>query len=166
MTFVSQLYDLSLLVLFVSWAMRRMVLLLLFSGCLSAYAQKSIRPRVQLLADSIARYGKVESAFIGNGGQASEQYLRYKRLLKIADANELNQLTHHPSPTVRCYAVRAAGETNEHNTVRLLMQHARDTALVLYTAGDFTERITVRDYIANYFGLSVVDPAQIIDSTR
>src|SRR5262245_44205340 len=63
------------------------------------HSQGSLRPRVEALA----RFTRVESAAIGEGGQPSKIWAAYEAVAKQAGRDDTLNLLRHRSPVVRTY---------------------------------------------------------------
>ena len=64
------------------------------------------RPEVRAAVDRLAAYGRIESAQIGEGGDASEVYQAYRELVEVASVEEVEALLRHESGAVRGYMVQ------------------------------------------------------------
>ncbi|MEM7513353.1 MAG: hypothetical protein AAF388_20665 [Bacteroidota bacterium] len=86
----------------------RVLIITLFLALSSFYCSSQIDPLLQ----SIIEENEVHYESVGLGGSTSDQYLRYRKLVKIASDEKLLDLTKHENPTVRCYASWGLVERN------------------------------------------------------
>lgn len=113
-----------------------MVLVTLFftyatSACKSgSAAQDATTAKVAPLVKGIAENNVLESRKIGFSGIASSQWTRYDSLKKTASIPELERLTDHPNPVVRCYAFQALAARRAASTYTVLLSHLHDTAVI------------------------------------
>lgn len=92
-------------------------------------------PELKKIVEQIEEYNIVESAYIGDGGSASEQWARYEQLKQIATISQLIALTDYPNSVVRCYAFEALATRNSNQVFPILMKHLKDTTSVETLSG-------------------------------
>lgn len=90
---------------------------------------------LEKITRDISLCSTVDAAAVGFGGVQSEQYERFLLLRKIANDEELIQLTKSANGNVKAYAFLALAERNYPNCNELLQQHIKDTTSFQYRSG-------------------------------
>ena len=127
------------------------VMLLVSSYKLSAQSSNpiQIRPVVQTLVDSLALTKEVAD------------WNPYGRLLvklnKTAFPNELNALTNHNNPIIRCYAFKVLAQKHDPQIFPILLNHLNDTARIQVLIVDVSGPEVVADYFLNIVTPGVID---------
>jgi hypothetical protein len=80
------------------------------------------------LVDRLAKAKSVDHASVGEGGGKTDTYKTYEQLAAKATTDELQKLTSHVSPIVRCYAVWALSARKAKTDWRKLMAASDSTA--------------------------------------
>lgn len=125
----------------------------------SVYAQESIRPEINQIADSIAADNQYKSSGVGYGGVRTSQWERFVTLKDIATNEELRQLTNHTNSVVRCYSFQALAERQDSMTFSILLNHLKDNEYISTFRGCIVSGTTVGDFFVN-----VVTPRYISNS--
>jgi hypothetical protein len=138
-------------------------LMLVFVGCHQIDSHKTesvkIRPTIQILVDSIAKYNQLTGSGVGYAGVRTVQWDRYEKLSKAATLPELRKLTDHKNPVVRCYAFDALTARKDTNAFNILLTHLHDTAKV----STFFGCIISEEMAGDYF-LDTVTPHDSTDT--
>ncbi|HTI61050.1 hypothetical protein [Mucilaginibacter sp.] len=108
-----------------------------------------IRPAIQTIVDSIAKYNQLTSSGVGFAGVRTGQWNRYEKLNKVASLAELRELTHHKNSVVRCYAYDALTARKDTYAFTLLLSHLHDTAKVSTFFGCIISEEMAGDYFLN-----------------
>ena len=108
-----------------------------------------IRPVIQIIVDSMAKYNQLTSSGVGYAGIRTAQWERYENLSKTATLPELRALTHHKNAVVRCYAYDALTARRDTASFTILLAHLRDTAKVSTIFGCIISEETAGDYFLN-----------------
>ncbi|MBS7563806.1 hypothetical protein KHS38_05270 [Mucilaginibacter sp. Bleaf8] len=108
-----------------------------------------LRPAIQRIVDSMAKYNQVNSSGVGEAGVRTVQWTRYEQLSKTATLPELRALTNHKNPVVRCYALDALSARNDTATFSIVLAHLHDTARVSTFMGCIINSYLVGDYFLN-----------------
>ncbi|SEO34472.1 hypothetical protein SAMN05192574_107147 [Mucilaginibacter gossypiicola] len=108
---------------------------LLFAGCnetkpVEKTESVPIRPAIQDIVDSVAKFNRLDSSAVGYAGIRTIQWIRYEKLSKTATLPELRALTRHKSAVVRCYAYDALTARKDTAAFTILLAHLQDTAMV------------------------------------
>lgn len=105
-----------------------------------------IRPTIQIIVDSIAKYNQLTSSGVGFSGVKTTQWERYEKLSKTASLPELEALTNHKNAVVRCYAFDALTARRDTNAFTILEVHLKDTARLSTFIGCIISDERVGDY--------------------
>jgi hypothetical protein len=108
-----------------------------------------IRPVIQTIVDSIAKYNQLNGSAVGYAGVRTIQWDRYEKLSKTATLAELRELTHHENAVVRCYAYDALTTRKDTTAFTILLTHLHDTATVSTLIGCVVSGEQVGDYFLN-----------------
>jgi len=136
--------------------MRLLFIFIISTGLTPIFAQVSIRPEINQIADSIAADNQYKSSGVGYAGARTSQWERFLTLKDIAKNEELRQLTNHTNSVVRCYSFQALAERHDSMTFSILLDHLKDNDYVSTFQGCIMSRTTVGDFFVN-----VVSPQYI-----
>ena len=114
------------------------------------YSDK-VRKNVAAVAAQIAADSTVDGELVGRAPITTEQYLRYKKLVSLANESELRSLTNHSSAIVRCYAVKGFFDRGSTEVLGILRAHEFDTAIVVVRNGCMIGMPRVVDYMWSKF---------------
>jgi hypothetical protein len=128
--------------------------MLLFVSCKQTNSEKKvepvkIRPEIQIIVDSIAKYNQLNSSAVGYAGIRTVQWGRYEKLSKIATLPELRALTHYKNAVVRCYAYDALTMRKDTTAFSTLLAHLHDSAKVSTFFGCVISEEITGDYFLN-----------------
>jgi len=129
--------------------MRLLYILIIMTVLNSLYAQESIRPEINQIADSIAADNQYKSSGVGYGGVRTSQWERFVTLKDIATNEELQLLTDHTNSVVRCYSFQALAERHDSTTFSILLNHLKDNEYVSTFQGCIMSGTTVGDFFVN-----------------
>ncbi len=115
----------------------------------SVYAQESIRPEINQIADSITADNQYKSSGVGYGGVRTSQWERFVTLKDIATNEELQRLTAHTNSVVRCYSFQALAERHDSTIFSILLNHLKDNEYVSTFQGCIMSSTTVGDFFVN-----------------
>ncbi len=116
--------------------------------------QIKIRPFINKIVDSIAKYNSLHGPDVGYAGGKSRQRLRFENLSKNASIGELDFLTNYNNGVVRCYAFLALVLKNDSCVFQILLNHLRDNESIStmnYDVGGWND-------VGDYF-LQIVSPS-------
>ena len=113
---------------------------------------------VTRIAKSLAKEDMYMSSAVGFAGTQPEQWDRYLELKNTATEAELEILTNHTNPAVRCYAFQALAERGGKQTFTILLQHLKDTVQVRTLQGCIGSSEQVGDFF-----LDMASPPYIPD---
>ncbi|HTK22094.1 MAG TPA: hypothetical protein VL442_21395 [Mucilaginibacter sp.] len=111
--------------------------------------QVKIRPSIQVIVDSIAKYNQLNNSGVGFAGVKTVQWSRYEKLNKAASLPELRQLTQHKNSVVRCYSFDALAARKDTAIFNILLDHLHDTAQLSTFIGCIISKTDVGDYFIN-----------------
>jgi hypothetical protein len=151
----------------------------IFTSLISCNSKHSInkfflRSDVQIIVDSIAKVNTYEGARVGLAGRRSEQWRRYEELKKLATTDELDELTNHENPVVRCYSFKALLYRKNIDVLSIVKNHLNDNTSFELLSGDLGDRETVGDFFIekatnNYDDLNIIVLTEkqraVLDST-
>lgn len=83
----------------------------------------------------IVQNGKLMGSAVGYAGTKPKQYEHYEKLLSKASDKDLETLTKHNSPVVRCYAFWGLRKRKVPNLFEIGLNHLNDTAVVSTLSG-------------------------------
>lgn len=115
----------------------------------------SFTAQEKILINKIEEHDRVEDQFIGEGGEPSEQWLRFDSLRTLLTEEQLILLTENESPVVRCYAFDALMESNSKQTISILLKHANDTTSVYAQSGCKAYSVSVADYFISSISTTI-----------
>jgi hypothetical protein len=111
---------------------------------------QTLRPEIQLLVDSMAKYNQVDDRVVGAEGSISKQFARFERLLQQATNEELHTLTKYTNTTVRCYAIQAYCMKNSNNfdlVQTVFMKSLYDNSIIRSLSGCMGSTDKLGDYM-------------------
>jgi hypothetical protein len=104
-----------------------------------------LSPEVATLTRELARATAVESAQIGEGGDASKVFPLFAKLKAAASPSELRALTRHESPVVRAYVGEELAKQNK--AAPELQALLRDQTVVTTVAGCERQKQTIASFV-------------------
>jgi len=111
------------------------------------YNAKKISFRVKRLSSKLSQFDKVTGERIGKSATVSEQYQIFQKITDHATENELYELTNHPNPIVRAYALTGLSYMNSSKTLDVLSKNKNDTAIIKEQFGCIGSHNTVIGYM-------------------
>ncbi|CAN5439420.1 hypothetical protein BH11BAC3_BH11BAC3_21690 [soil metagenome] len=112
---------------------------------------QSIRPVVKHLADSIAKYDRIDELYIGYPVTKSKQYERIIQLTDISFSAELLELTENNNTTIKCAAFQSLCAKDSVDVIPIVITHLYDTSLVAIQEGCLGSRKMTGDYFLQTF---------------
>ncbi|GAB2818759.1 hypothetical protein [Ferruginibacter profundus] len=127
---------------------------------------QTIRPEVESLVDSIAKYNKLDGLYIGYPGIKSNQYDRLNQLTEISTSKELLALTASKNTTVKCAAFQSLCSKDSVDIIPVVISHLYDTSLVSIQQGCIGSQQMTGDYFLQtfYFYLATKDSSYWINN--
>jgi hypothetical protein len=128
---------------------------------------QTLRPKIQLLVDSMAKYNQVDDRVVGAEGSVSKQFMRFERLLQQATNEELHTLTKYTNATVRYYAIQAYCMRNgkDFDLVQtIFLRSLRDNSVIKSLSGCRGGSDKLGNYMLStgwYYCLSTMDTTDI-----
>ena len=114
---------------------------------------ESMPLELQVLTDTIAEVNQIHGPYIGFGNSRPEQYVRFERMLELADCRELLACTSHDNATVRAYAFWGLARKQYPKLEEVLLAHATDEEYVSEIQGGILTQIPLIEFMQ-----WVVDP--------
>lgn len=105
------------------------------------------------IVDSLARVNEIHGSYVGFSGETTRQYEHFIQLSELACPEELLLLTSHKNAVVRAYAFWSLARQQYEGLEKVLLEHARDEALVREVQGGMVTTVPVIDFMQ-----WVVDP--------
>lgn len=105
------------------------------------------------IVDSLAIVNEIHGSYVGFSGETTRQYKNFIRLSQLACPDELLLLTSHKNAVVRAYAFWALARQQYADLEQVLLDHARDEALVREVQGGMVTQVPLIDFMQ-----WVVDP--------
>lgn len=117
-----------------------------------------IPEHIAAIADSLAVVNEIHGSYVGFSGETTRQYENFIRLSQLACPDELLLLTSHKNAVVRAYAFWALARQQYEELEQVLLEHARDEALVREVQGGMVTQVPLIDFMQ-----WVVDP-ELLDT--
>jgi hypothetical protein len=111
------------------------------------YEPSKIRKEVRKIADKIGKLNEIHGAAISVGGERTEQYDRFEKIVKEATIEELLELMEHPKPAVRGYTFWGLAKRYYEGLEEVLIAHANDEEKVFQINGCIGGEIPVIDFM-------------------
>lgn len=129
------------------------------------YDKANISNKTLKLAKKIEKINVVKGEAVGYSGMRPEQYDNFEKLKKVATPKELEMLTRHPNPTVRCYAFQALTLVNKPEApidlFKIIKEHLEDNEQVdtqfgcigsdMAVSDFFLSRVLKKDYETDFY---------------
>lgn len=113
----------------------------------TTYVKKNVSLKVKFIVHRLNKYDEVSGALIGRAPQKPEQYRLFEKLELTANESELFELTNHPNPTVRTYALIGLVNKNSSKMFDVLLKNQSDTILIMYKYGCLGRENTVIGFV-------------------
>lgn len=112
-----------------------------------------IPEHIGAIVDSLALVNEIHGSYVGFSGATTRQYEHFIQLSQLACPEELLLLTSHENAVVRAYAFWALARQQYEGLEKVLLEHARDEALVREVQGGMVTTVPLIDFMQ-----WVVDP--------
>lgn len=115
-----------------------------------SYDKTNISKKTLKIAEKIEKINIVMGGAVGYSGMRPEQYDNFEKLRKVATPKELQLLSNHPNPVVRCYAFQALTLVDKLETsidlFKIVKEHLEDSEKVDTQFGCIGSNMAVSDF--------------------